>query len=499
MIKCHFVDISKTFNPEEIKKFREYLDSPYFNKRKKLLKLFDVITNYYPFFTDEHFTRENIFQKVYSGENYSYGKINEGLSALYKLSLNYLRQVSFENNDIYSDVTFLEGIRKKSLKNIFKLQSRQIDSKLNKFTDIDSNLFLKQYLVQIEKINFTSIVGKNTKAEKIDSFILSIRNMLVSLCNFYISEVISICVNKFNYSRAYINNPEDVFEKIYHSGIFSKLFEVIKPFNKYDSYLDLLNCFFEAIHDLGNKERYYHYKQKVFSNIPRMSIDDIGYHMNCLKSYCVLKRKHTVDGEEFSREYLSLQETILEKKLFINSKSEFFLKEQFLNLIATYDALKNKSKIKNLSTFVKHLHPDFRDDMKYLAEAHFQFHNYSYENSLKYLRKITNVDKAFEEKINNLELRSLFELGKIFECVDKINLYKKNYRANTFLSKKRIASQLCFLNTLEKLIKIKEKDVKFDASYLKNQLDKTESIPSKEWLIEKCYELYEKPKQVYQY
>ncbi|MBX7045043.1 MAG: hypothetical protein K1X86_04320 [Ignavibacteria bacterium] len=499
MINCHFIDVLKTFNPDEIRRFREYLDSSYFNKRKKLVLLFDAIECYYPFFTDENFTREKIFYKIYSDEKYNYGKINEGLSALYKLSIGYIKQISFEKNEVYSDVTFLEGIRKRSLKNIFSLYSKDVDSKLSEFSNIDSNLFLKQYLVQIEKVNFQSTIGKANRKEKVENFIFEIRKMLIALCNFCVSEIISICVNKFTYAYAYAKTDEDIFEKIHRSDIFPRLLEIIKPFNEYDSYINLLQCFFEAIYDIDNDEKYFYYKGKVIENFHKMSVDDIGYHMNCLKSYCIMKRKRVSGGDEFTREYLNLQEIVLEKKLFANSKSEFFLKEQFINMLANYDALKDKAKIKKLLLYVKNLHPDFRDDMSSLTEAHYYYHCFSYNNSLNYLSRISRLDKTFEERINNLELRILFEMGKFYECIDKIKVFRKNYRMNTFLSKKRVIGELSFLNLLERIIKTKEKNDKTEAEFLKNKIEKDEFIPSKEWLIEKCYELYEKPKQISNY
>lgn len=499
MIKCHFVDVLKTFNPDEIRKFRDFLDSPYFNKRKKLLELFDYIKDYYPFFTDENFTRENIFNKLYPDEKYSYGKINEGLSGLYQLSINFLRQASFENNDVYPDVTFVEELRKRSLKNIFNLFEKNSDLKKTKFTNIDSNLFLKQYLLQIERINFEFSFEKYNKKEKIEEFVSKISGITISLCNFYISEVVSLCVNNFNYSTSYTGAKENIFNKIYHSGIIKKLFEIIKPFNQYDSYLELLTYYIEAIYDLNDNMKYYTYKQKVFDNTNKMSIDDIGYHLSCLQNYCVIKKRAAQDREEFSSELLNLQETILEKKLFINTKSRFFAKEQFLNLITSYDASKSKEKVKNLLSFIKYLHPDFRDDMKLYAEAHYNFHNYAYETSLTCLVQISNLDKTFEEKINSLWVRNLYEMNNYSACLDKINLLRKNLRNNSFLSKTRINSQLSFLSVVENLIKIKEKYGKYDAEYLKSKIEKSEFIPAKDWLIEKCYELYEKPKQLYKY
>lgn len=499
MIKCHFIDIIKTFSPNELNEFARYLESPYFNRRKKLVELYNIIRNYFPLFTDENFTRERIFSKLYPSEKFAYGKINEGLSALNKLALNYIKQISFEKNEVYPDITFLEELRKRSLKEIFKLRSQKISVKINQHKDLDSNIFLKQYLVEIENANFTILFGKKKRRENIENYISRLTKIITAMTNFYISELISISVNNFNYSGAYTNNLHNVFNKINGSELLTNLFNVIKPFNPYDSYLSLLNYFFEAIHDLKNSEKYYEYKKKIFENISKMSVDDIDYHMGCLKSYCVVKRKVEKNAEEFSNEYLNLQEIILEKKLFINSKSEYFITGNFFNLLTNYDVLKDKQKMKSLLSYVKYLPPDDREEMKNLTEAHCHFLNYSYEKVLICLKKIKTQNKTFEERINNLRVRTLFEIGSFVECMEKILLYKKQHRLSKVLSKKRIDSELLFLSSVEKLIKFKENANNFDAEYLKNKIEKDEFIPNKEWLIEKCYELYEKPKQAYQY
>lgn len=499
MINSHFIDILKTFNPEELGNFRNFLDSPYFNKRKKLLELFDIIKTYYPFFTDENFTREKIFEKIYPEEMYHYGKINEGLSALYKLSISFVKQTSFEKNTIYPDIVFIEELRKRSLKNIFNLKDNEIRSEINQFNNLDSNLFLKQYLLEIEKANYVILFGKNHRKERIESYISVMRNIIVSLTNFYISEIISLCVNNFNYSTSYSSKDYNVFEKIHKSGLLDSLFKIIEPFNKYDSYLKLLNCFFEAIYDLNDTQKYYDYKKGVFENLRKMSADDINYHMHCLRSYCVIKKKFEKNTEEFSKEYISIQEVILEKKLFVDSKSEFFPRDSFLNLLVNYDAFKSKDKIKSLSGYTKYLHPDVREDVKALADAHYYFLNFSYEKTLTSLYKVRLNDKVYESRVNNLEVRCLYETNDFIRCLDKINLFKKQHRASKVLTKKKVDFELTFLLYVEKLIKIKEKDSKHDAEYLKNKIEKDEFIPNREWLIEKCYELYEKPKQAYSY
>lgn len=499
MINCHFVDVLKTFHTDELIHFRNYIDSPYFNKRKKLVELYDIIKDYYPFFTDENFCRETVFHKLYPNEVYNYAKINEGLSSLYKLSLSYIKQISFEQNDVYGDVMFLEELRKRSLKQIFTLKSKDLDKSLDTLSNLDSDLFLKQYLVEIEKSNFIYLFGKKSRKEKIQSFLTQLNRNITSLTNFYVAEIIALSVSNFNFSHAFENFGNTVFVNFREKNLISQLFEVIKPYNKYNSYLSLLNLYFEAINDITNNERYYDYKNKVFQFQQSMSADDLNYHMNCLKAYCVIKNRDSKYRDEFSKEYIHLQEITLQKKLFIDSKTQFFLKEQFLNLLINYDIMKDKNKIKLLLNYVKYLHPDSRENLQYLTEAHYYFLNFSFDKVFSCLKKINVPDKTFEEKINNLEVRSLYEMNNFIECLEKITLYKKQRRANKYTSKMRTESQLLFLSALEKLVKIKEKNSSLDAEFLKNQIEKNSTIPCKEWLLEKCYELYEKPKQAYTY
>ncbi|MBS1513437.1 MAG: hypothetical protein JSS63_00290 [Bacteroidetes bacterium] len=499
MINSHFIDVLKTFNPQELEGFKTFLDSPYFNKRKKLVELFNVVKSYYPFFTDENFTRENIFKKIYKKEDFNYGKINEGLSALYKLSMNYIKQNAIEKNKLYPDVMLIEELRKRSLKNIFTIKDREIKSEINQFNELDSNLFLKQYLIEIERANYVILFGKNHRKERIDGYLNVMRNIMVSLTNFYISEIISLSVNNFNYSISYSSESGIIFEKIHKSGLIQSLFKIIEPFNQYDFYLRLLNYFFEAISDINNSNKYYEYKSAVFENLKKMSTDDINYHIQCLSSYCIIKKRHEKSAEEFSKEYVNLQEIILEKKLFIDSRSEFLHKDLYINLLTNYDSLKNKEKVKFLLQYSKYLHPELRNDLKNYGEALYHFLNFSYQKALIKLYTVKLDDKSLESRVNNLQIRCLYETNDFVRCVEKINLYKKQNRKNNFLSKKKIDKELAFLLLVENLIKVKENKGKFDAEFLKNKIEKDEFIPSKEWLIEKCYELYEKPKQISNY
>ncbi|MBN8569302.1 MAG: hypothetical protein J0M18_06695 [Ignavibacteria bacterium] len=499
MINCHFIDILTTFSPEEVNNFRYFITSPYFNKRKKIVELFDIIKEYYPFFNNDDFTREKIFAKFYPKEPYNYGKINEALSYLYKLSTLYLKQVAFEKNTIFPESIFREELRKRSLKNIFNLFTVKTKSRFSLQKEVDSNMFLSEYNNQIETINYLIMFSKNNKPEKVKELVDEVNNAIVTLTNFYVSEITSLSASNYNYSLAFSGKNFNIFNSILKAGIISKLFEIVKPLNKYDFYVQLLNCYFEAINDINDSDKYYSYKSKFFEYQKHMSSDDLEYHFACLVSYCLIKKRIPDFKDTFTKEYLNLYEEMLRKKLFLNSKSDFLLKEQYVNMLINYEAVKDNEKIKWLMEYIKFTHPDVREDLRSLSKAYYYFLSHSYNKTLEITKKINFKNKVIDEKVIGLEIKSLYEMGKYVECEEKIMLFKKQIRNNSLIDKSRIQSILVFLKSTSKLISLRQKSETHDASYLKNQLDKTESIPSKEWLIEKCYELYEKPKQVYQY
>lgn len=48
MIKSTLLELLKTFNKEELKRFEDFLRSPYYNNNSNVIKLFNVIKSIFP-------------------------------------------------------------------------------------------------------------------------------------------------------------------------------------------------------------------------------------------------------------------------------------------------------------------------------------------------------------------------------------------------------------------------------------------------------------------
>jgi hypothetical protein len=50
MEKSKVIDIFRTFSPDELKRFRDFVHSPFHNKNKNVIRLFEILKKYYPDF-----------------------------------------------------------------------------------------------------------------------------------------------------------------------------------------------------------------------------------------------------------------------------------------------------------------------------------------------------------------------------------------------------------------------------------------------------------------
>lgn len=90
MYKSKPIIILRAFNPQEIKEFEKFIQSPYFNKNKTLTLLFQLLKKEYPEFTGAGVERERLFFKLYQSREFDESKLQYAFSDLSKLLEKYI-------------------------------------------------------------------------------------------------------------------------------------------------------------------------------------------------------------------------------------------------------------------------------------------------------------------------------------------------------------------------------------------------------------------------
>ncbi len=109
-----------TFSGAEIKKFRDFVMSPYYNKNKNVIRLNEVLMKYYPDYDSKSFTEEHIYSEVFGAGKFDYYKIKNISSDLYNLGLEYLRQVPNPSTEFTRDYNLVVQLRIRKLFNLHK-------------------------------------------------------------------------------------------------------------------------------------------------------------------------------------------------------------------------------------------------------------------------------------------------------------------------------------------------------------------------------------------
>lgn len=90
MQNTKLVAILKTLDKDEIKRFGDFVQSPYFNKREANILFFKALVVFYPNF--ENLLWEKIFKKAFPEKEYKEVYLRNILSDLYSLAENFLMQ-----------------------------------------------------------------------------------------------------------------------------------------------------------------------------------------------------------------------------------------------------------------------------------------------------------------------------------------------------------------------------------------------------------------------
>ena len=142
MENTKLIKLIKSLDQYEIRQFKDFINSPVFNKKKILPKLFDELKKYYPDFNDINSNEEQLYSKIYPGETFDYFKLKNALSDLYNLGKEFLSFLKYKKDLQIKEKYLLEELR---LRRLYKLFEQELKSAVN---GIEKNPTKDEHYVQ---------------------------------------------------------------------------------------------------------------------------------------------------------------------------------------------------------------------------------------------------------------------------------------------------------------------------------------------------------------
>lgn len=471
MLNSSVIKILRTFDQDELKRFRDFIISPYHNKKSGAVRLFDGLKPFAPHFSDPGLERKNIWNVIFSGEEFNYGKMKNIIYDLTRLAERFLITEGSVSDDLMNDQLLVTALTDRNLMDLseslfssFEKNSKKISFENN---TIRENYFYSVWKIYSSRWNFENQF-KHSKNYK-NLIDLSSDNFLAF---FFIHAFImyhNIEAQTIEHNHDSGKSSLEIFLlKAHNSGMISELINSFNPLSAdTGKVLTVYYKMFLSVLNKNSAENYLEFKKAIADNISLFSKRDLlALYVTLLN--CIVY----LDTNELSKpeESLLIYESLFDNKLFFLDNDSMW-DQDFLSYVTLAC---NLGRPELLEKFIKKvtnlIREDKRENMLLFAKAHLYFAKGEFGRSLEYIAK-TNYD-LFQMKyyIKNLQIRNFYELNDY----ESFLLAKDSY--SHFLDKnktvsirwKRAMKSLC--NNVARMFKLKENFDSFEFIKLRNEI-----------------------------
>ncbi len=471
MLKIKILDILEKLSPDEFKEFSDYLNSPLFNKRKIIPELLDIYKKYYPHFDDTGFAKEKIFSKLFPKKIYNDTVFRNLNSILLSHAENFLSLKNYLKNPVLKNIHLLSELNSKNIFSLFEKNFKESLTFLDKSEIRDSEFFLNEYNLYIQKDLYNSFINKFSKKD--------ITMSGLSFMKFYIMKLMEI-QNYILYECRILGIDNSLFiDADYVDKTLKIMPESIRNMPQVKIYYNAL-----MLERKQNEKYYKELKSLVFKygNL----LDREKLYNKYIDLIDFIKRTREKNDLGSVKEIFLLRKRIVENGLM---PENFITNMFFLNLVTSALRL---GEFKWTSDFIdqynRHLLPDHRESVRDLSYAMYYFSIKDFQTALSFSAKVRYEDNYYNLQIKNLTARIYYELNETDLLINHIASYRMYLSKNRTLSKKEISSHSAFVSFIDKLYKVKEQKKFHKLDDIISKAENSDFI-SRNWILEKVSEM----------
>jgi len=476
MRESKLTELLKGISPAEFKRFGEFLNSPFHNKSRKILQLFELINDNFEEFDANKVTKEEIAKNLFQDDLNNDQNARTLISNFTTLLEGFLIFEESGKLDIHNKINLLRSLRDRNILKTFDMLSKEIidynQKEFNRNTDYyyydlsfreitldyhgeDLDLDLdKSYFEMSETSDYMYIVSKLKIVNTVLSRkILSGKNILKEFWG--VTQILE-------YIEKNIDNIQ-----INHPIVYSE----------YKIFMMILNP--EVTTHYNDLEKH------VLNNITRLNDEELKQVYHSLSNYCVNK---IAFGEDKYMQKLLKIYTVFEKAGFYRKNKNIHYSDFMGIIICGLNSKEIKWVKYFFDNYKSNIAHEFKRDTINLAYASIAFEEKQYKECISALSKMSYEYSYFYLRSKDLLIRSYYELGdmeSILSAIDATKHYLKRHKDILSIHYERF---MLYMNYLNRLLKLSRKD-KAEQKLLIKELDENRSTISRDWLVEKIIEL----------
>ncbi len=474
------IQLLEVLSPLEMKRFKKFLESPFHNTNKQLIKLFGLIKKFHPTYNSAQLTKEKLYEKLFGKGTYRQQRMND---------LIYDFRQAIEDFLIVSDTLEKKETRQRAL--VFTLANRN-----HPFFEEESEKLAKTiqqkptYLTDKDYLQLHQIYDQlwfHVNTAKIQNESKSFQAAHENLDLFYVSTKLRYFGEQEGRKKIFNESEQTLFK--------DSIVDFADKNKKKKPILYLLTQIISLIQGSLNEKKFFELKTLVIEHAARIDNDLLRDLLLHLINYCI--QKNNRGAAHFLKDALNIYKLMLDYDLilingcitdihFLNIanvankcgeiewSTSFQQKyEQYLNKKHAVDTI-NLTKV-----YTFFYQKKFKQASELINQINFKSNPFYYPRVKGYLIKGL-YDDWIDLGINNIE--TIWNHAIAFEQFMKRDKHFSDEKSKGYLN---------FVKYVKRLVKLTRVDNydKHKAEKLRQEIQTADILTYKDWLEDKINQL----------
>lgn len=468
--------ILKSLSISELKSFKDFVNSPFHNKNKNVIKLFNALKQFYPDFDQYGLTKEKLYKKIYPSKPYNDLVMRILLSDMIAILEKFLICLNLGKDKVTSKKILVTELNDRKL---FNLLIKELNSFQGKQSFQPENL-LDGIFFSSKKTEYSISVDKQKGND------VNLTELARYLITYLLVKIPSIHYDLNIHKDLYNASPDfdfiDVFMKGFDIGGY---IEFLKK-NKFEN-VEIINIYYLLYLSKENvNDDYYFYEFKRFLN-KHIDLFELSEQYSLyIKLESLAIEKIETGKIEFYEELFSIYSFMVKNDILTESKNDHIAPELFRNMVFTGTSLKKYKWTENfVRNFIDKISPELKDNVLNHSLAHMYFHMDEFKKSLECLNKIRYDLFAYKADVKILTMRIFYELSDYEPAYSLLDSFKKfvaNNKNVSVLFRKRYNS---FIKHYGRLLKLASGNDSHKLSDYEYEMTKDELLYNRKWFLTK--------------
>lgn len=467
MENSKLIELLQTFSKEEMRRFRDFAASPFFNKSEELAAFANYLEELSPGFPSRKISKEVVFLKLFPGQAFDARQMAYLMNYLLKLAEQFLAVQRYEEDETLVNCHILEQFVDRKLEKHYQFLFKRTSEALNEKQERDEMWFFHRYrLSKIAADHFISL--------RIREFDPTLQMASDTLDDFYFFHKLKFACEMLN--RQSILSVEYLLHFVEEVKEFLLRKEDKNP---------LIGIYLSIFLSLASPEEEKHF-QVLMELIERHSASIDKKEMREIYLYAInfCARKIRNGQESYIPVVLKLyEEGIADRSLL---EGNYLSHWTYTNVVKLALRLERYAWIEDfIETYSPTLAPDFRRDAQHYNLAELFYHKKDFDRVLDHLSQLHFSDLHYHLGSRVILIKTYYEQDALEPLLSMLASFSVYLRRNKKISLPIKKTYLNFCGLLHQVLRNNPRK----RADIKEEIQSTQLLAERAWLLQAWEEM----------